>query len=210
MAVTTWALATADANVDSVVGSTLASPSECTPNGHCFPGYQAHRLCCSGCYHMYDPRKGQSPCYMKCLSEDNTEGLSINCPPSMFPAPPPPPPPPAAAGTPIQSSTGMCMDLGGGDTSNGALLQMWDCYDGETQQWSFQDGQLVYMPDPTKCVDLLGGDTTNGNPLGIWDCYGGDSQQWGFDSNMGTIYLARKIERCDQVHPDRRLPSGQD
>jgi hypothetical protein len=97
-----------------------------------------------------------------------------------------------SAGVQIQwaREVNLCMDLPGGDTSNGALLWMWDCYGGDTQMWSFQDGQLVYSPDPSKCVDLLGGDTTNGNRLGIWDCYQGDSQLWGFDSDWGTIYLA--------------------
>jgi len=82
------------------------------------------------------------------------------------------------------------MDLPGGDTTNGALLWMWDCYGGETQQWSFQNDKLVYEVDTTKCVDLLG-DFTNGNQLGLWDCLDGQaSQQWGFDQEAGTIYLA--------------------
>lgn len=109
-----------------------------------------------------------------------------------------------AAGTPIQSLlTLLCVDLPGGNTFNGALLWMWDCSGGESQQWSLQDNQLVYLPDSTKCVDLLGGDNTNGNQLGLWDCHGGDSQQWGFDSDMGTIYLAssaRDATKCIQTY----------
>jgi len=99
------------------------------------------------------------------------------------------------AGTMISHSvTGLCMDLPGGDTTNGALLWMWDCYGGESQQWSFlptpQGYKLVYEVDTTKCVDLLG-DWTNGNQLGLWDCLDGqESQQWGFDQDAGTIYLA--------------------
>jgi len=113
-----------------------------------------------------------------------------------------------AAGTPIRKfHTTLCVDLPGGDTSNGALLWMWECSGGATQQWSFQDNQLVYLPDTTKCIDLLGGDTTNGKQLGLWDCYGGDSQQWGFDGDgidgSGTIYLAsgaRDATKCIQPH----------
>ena len=87
------------------------------------------------------------------------------------------------AGTQIQSASYQkCVDLPGGDTTNGALLQMWECIDGsDTQQWTFQNNMLVYALDPTKCVDLLGGDATNGNLLGLWDCWNSESQQWGFD-----------------------------
>jgi len=108
--------------------------------------------------------------------------------------------PAPSAGVQIQwaREVNLCMDLPGGDTSNGALLWMWDCYGGDTQMWSFQDGQLVYSPDPSKCVDLLGGDTTNGNRLGIWDCYQGDSQLWDFDADWGTIYLANNF-KCATV-----------
>lgn len=85
------------------------------------------------------------------------------------------PSPAPATGVSIQSTaSGFCLDLPGGDTQNGNILWMWECYGGDTQQWSFQDNQLVYLPDTTKCLDLLGGDATNSNHLGIWDCYGGD------------------------------------
>jgi len=101
-----------------------------------------------------------------------------------------PAPAPAPAWSVQSSSTGLCLDLRTGDTTNGNVVWMWECNGGEPQQWSFQDNQLVFLPDTNKCVDLLGGDTTNGNQLGIWDCNGGDSQQWGFDWDYGTFYLA--------------------
>ena len=90
-------------------------------------------------------------------------------------------------GAQIESYTiGLSMDIPGGDTSNCALLQMLDCIGGEIQQWFFQAGQLVYLPDWMKCVDLLGGFSQ----LVIEeDCYGGVSQQWGYNNEMN--------------HPDR-------
>lgn len=117
----------------------------------------------------------------------------------------------------IQSTlSSMCVDLPGGDASNGALLWMWECFDVDSmpsnQLWSFRTGRLVYLPDSTKCVTLLGGDVTNGNTLGIWDCDQGDSQdislsqQWGFDTELGTIYLssskASDATKCAQISGD--------
>jgi len=124
--------------------------------------------------------------------------------PAPAPDPTPAPAPAPTEGGQIQSTvSSLCVDLPGGDTSNGALLWTWECSGGETQQWSFQDGQLVYLADPSKCVDLIGGDSTNGNMLGIWDCYQGDTQLWGFDEDMGTIYLASSkasdATKCAQI-----------
>jgi len=106
------------------------------------------------------------------------------------------------AGTPVQSKlSGLCLDLPGGNASNGALLGMWECSNGETQHWAFRDDQLMYGPDTTKCVDLISG-TTNGNQLGLWDCNGGHSQQWRFDSDAGTVYFKSfdGTSKCFQIH----------
>jgi len=91
----------------------------------------------------------------------------------------------------VGNSPQLCMDLPGGDTSNGAVLWVWAADPGGlTQHWSFEDGQLKYAADTSKCVDMVGGDSSNGNLLGLWDCYNGDNQQWGYDPDMHTIYLA--------------------
>lgn len=108
----------------------------------------------------------------------------------------------------IQSTvSAMCVDLAGGDTSNGSLLGMRDCHGGETQRWSFRNNQLVYVPDTSKCVGLLGGNSTNGNQLRLWDCDDGESQQWGFDSDAGTIYLATSAHdatKCIRIRGEKK------
>jgi len=91
----------------------------------------------------------------------------------------------------VQSlQSGKCLDLPGGDTTNGNKLWVWDCNGKNTQTWQFFENQLIYLGDTRKCVDLPGGATTNGNQLQIWDCNGHGSQKWGYDPNMKTIYLA--------------------
>jgi len=147
-------------------------PPCCTPGGFAFPKENDHRVCQSKDSLIPDHPAGPSHC-----SVDS-------------PSPAPTPTPTQFSGTLKSAFTGLCVDIPGGDTSDGALLWAWDCYGGEAQQWAFQDGMLKSLLDTSKCVDLLGGDTTNGNQLGLWSCYGGDSQQWGFDPDMGTIYLA--------------------
>ena len=64
-----------------------------------------------------------------------------------------------------------CVDLEGGNTNNGAPVVMWDCNNGQSQQWlydPFKSGYIQYAANPNKCIDLAGGDTTNGAKLQIW------------------------------------------
>jgi hypothetical protein len=84
-----------------------------------------------------------------------------------------------------------CLDLPGGDTTNGNKLWLWDCNGQDSQQWIFAAGSwtIQYKGNPAKCIDVHGGDLTDGNVLQIWDCNGNDSQKWGYDANMHTIYL---------------------
>jgi len=129
------------------------------------------------------------------------------------PEPGPDPTPAPLVGVQIQhKGTSLCVDLPGGDTSNGALLWTWDCYGGDTQQWAFQDGQWVYLPEPSKCVDMLGGDSTKGKQLGLWDCNQGSSQMWGVDEEAGTIYLASSTDatKCVAIGYDGFITSNGD
>jgi hypothetical protein len=69
-----------------------------------------------------------------------------------------------------------CLDLPGGSTDNGNVLQIWDCTDQPNQMWYYEANTqtIRYKGDSNKCVDLPGGDTTNGNKLqvnegGVWE-----------------------------------------
>jgi hypothetical protein len=90
--------------------------------------------------------------------------------------------------------SGKCLDVPGGDASNGNKLWVWDCDRlgaGLPQRWHFFHNQLYYLGDTTKCVDLPGGNAANGNQLQIWDCNEDlASQKWAYDPNMKTIYWA--------------------
>jgi hypothetical protein len=78
-----------------------------------------------------------------------------------------------------------CLDVPGGATANGTLLDIWDCNGGSNQQWtSLSNGELqVYG---SECLDVPGGATTAGTKVEIWTCTGGSNQQWTLNSN-GTV-----------------------
>merc|ERR1719247_577153 len=106
------------------------------------------------------------------------------------------PPAVAADGVMIQSrETGLCLNLPGGNTTNGNELSLSKCSEpNSNQKWKFVDGQLIYASSSTpKCVDLFAGNTGNGQQLEIWDCAKTAQQQWGYDSTLGTVYLGSQL-----------------
>ena len=78
----------------------------------------------------------------------------------------------------VSDNSGMCLDVYGGYTHNGAGIIQWPCHDGGNQKWT-QDGGLL-RPDHAggKCLDVYGGGTGNGSRLIIWDCHGGANQRF--------------------------------
>lgn len=99
---------------------------------------------------------------------------------------------PGSAGTPSSQTTeivgvqsGRCVEVAGVSTANGAGVQLWDCWGGSNQKWTYTAGkQLVVYGN--KCLDASGGGTSNGTPVVIWDCNGQPNQQWNLNAD-GTI-----------------------
>jgi photosystem II stability/assembly factor-like uncharacterized protein len=89
-----------------------------------------------------------------------------------------------------------CLDVPGQSTTNGTLLQIWDCWSGVNQEWTLlSNGELQVYGN--KCLDVLNHATTAGSKVGIWDCNGGANQQWTLNSD-GTI-VGRESGLCLDV-----------
>ncbi len=78
-----------------------------------------------------------------------------------------------------------CLDVPNLSTTNGTLLQIWDCNGGANQQWTYlSNGELQVYGN--KCLDVPNHSTAAGTRVEIWDCNGGANQQWNLNSN-GTV-----------------------
>ena len=89
-----------------------------------------------------------------------------------------------------------CLDVPGAATTNGTLLQIWDCSGGTNQQWtSLSNGELQVYGN--KCLDVPNHATAAGTRVEIWDCNGGANQQWTLNSN-GTV-VGRESGLCLDV-----------
>ncbi|PRY59968.1 endo-1,4-beta-xylanase [Glycomyces artemisiae] len=83
--------------------------------------------------------------------------------------------------------SGRCLDVPNQSTTNGTQLQIYDCWSGANQQWTFANGELsVYTGASRKCLDASGSSSANGTAAVIWSCHGGANQKWVLNSN-GTL-----------------------
>lgn len=94
----------------------------------------------------------------------------------------------SAAGALRSEASGRCLDVPNQSTTNGTQLQIYDCWSGANQRWTFTAaGELtVYADGNRRCLDASGGGTANGTAAIIWTCHGGANQKWSRNSN-GTI-----------------------
>ena len=63
-------------------------------------------------------------------------------------------------------------------TTNGTLVQLWDCNGTGAQAWQSQSNGALVNPQSGRCLDDPAGNTANGTPLQIWECNSGTNQQW--------------------------------
>ena len=78
-----------------------------------------------------------------------------------------------------------CLDVPNVSTTNGTLLDIWDCNSGSNQQWTaLPNGELQVYGN--KCLDVPNNATTAGTKVEIWDCNGGANQQWTLNAD-GTV-----------------------
>jgi glucuronoarabinoxylan endo-1,4-beta-xylanase len=78
-----------------------------------------------------------------------------------------------------------CLDVPNLSTTNGTLLQIWDCNGGANQQWTYLSNKELQVYG-NKCLDVPNHSTAAGTRVEIWDCNGGANQQWNLNSN-GTV-----------------------
>lgn len=77
----------------------------------------------------------------------------------------------------------ICLDLPGGDTTNGNHLWLWQCNGSPSQDWGYNsDAGSIYSVNSDSCIDVLNS-ADDGDNLMIWDCNGLEKQQWSMSSS---------------------------
>ncbi|MFI7430104.1 arabinofuranosidase catalytic domain-containing protein [Micromonospora sp. NPDC049836] len=85
----------------------------------------------------------------------------------------------------VGNQSGRCLDVPDGSTTNGTQVQLWDCWGGNMQRWTYTSAKQLTVYG-NKCLDAEGASSTPGTRAIIWDCNGQSNQQWNLNAN-GTI-----------------------
>jgi len=105
----------------------------------------------------------------------------------------------------VGGQSGRCVDVPNGVTTNGTQVQLYDCWGGTSQRWTYTSskqlqvyGNKVQMWDcdgnaaaqnwtvstsgtltiDGGCLDITGANFSNGTLVELWTCNGGSNQQW--------------------------------
>ncbi|WP_100443972.1 lectin [Glycomyces xiaoerkulensis] len=86
------------------------------------------------------------------------------------------------------ASADKCLDVPDQSTEPGTRVQIYDCWGGAGQQWTYTSaGELtVYSGGSQLCLDAEGGGTSDGTAVIIWNCNGQANQQWRLNGD-GTV-----------------------
>jgi len=82
----------------------------------------------------------------------------------------------------VGAASGRCLDVPGGNTTNGTQPIIWDCNGSANQRWTLNGAALQALG---KCLDAPT-NATAGAKVQIWDCSGATNQQWRLNTN-GTV-----------------------
>jgi pectin methylesterase-like acyl-CoA thioesterase len=114
--------------------------------------------------------------------------------------------PAQAATAPVAGSTyqlavtksGQCLDVAGGATGNGSVLQQWGCSGGAAWQQftvvSAGSGQFTLVNvKSAKCVDVPAASAASGVQINQWTCSGNANQRWTFAASGSGTYQVKSV-----------------
>jgi hypothetical protein len=77
----------------------------------------------------------------------------------------------------VNERSGMCLDVSGARTNNGAHIIQHHCHGRDNQKWKVDGSKLRPFHAPDKCLDVVG-KTKNGAKLVMHSCHGGNNQNF--------------------------------
>lgn len=98
-----------------------------------------------------------------------------------------------------------CVDLSGGSTAAGTLIEVWRCNGLKNQEWLFKNNTIRYAADPTKCMTVKGGAISSGTKVSLEGCNGQATQLWKIDQ-AGRISVGGAQKFCLAPIGDSFLP----
>jgi hypothetical protein len=82
---------------------------------------------------------------------------------------------------PVFGPASKCLDVRGGGTADGSVVQIYQCNGTDAQGWGYWGDQSLRSQG--KCLDISGGGTVNGTLVQLWTCNGTGAQVWTIQDN---------------------------
>jgi cytochrome c peroxidase len=95
--------------------------------------------------------------------------------------------------------SGKCIDVAGGGTADGAVVQQWTCHGGNNQRFEevpVAGGFMLRAKHSGKCLDVAGISTAAGAKLIQWGCHGGANQVFNWS---GSRLVVSHTKMCVDV-----------
>ena len=83
-----------------------------------------------------------------------------------------------------------CLDISGANYTDGARIQLWECYGGQNQKWFFDGTSLRSWSRPEFCLDVSAGNIQNdGSKIQLYTCNNTSAQRFvAGDYNWGSKF----------------------
>ena len=87
----------------------------------------------------------------------------------------------------MQSGKSLDVDYSSGGTANGTKVELWDYWNGPSQQYKFaatDSGNYRITPNcaTSSCVEVAGASTSSGANVDLYNYWGSYCQQWSFQA----------------------------
>lgn len=94
----------------------------------------------------------------------------------------------------VRGLGGLCLDVSGASTADGARMQTWTCNGTGAQRWTLDGGTVRALG---KCLDVSGGSTADGARVQLWTCNGTGAQEWA--PGDGGVLVNGRSGKCLDV-----------
>ena len=101
---------------------------------------------------------------------------------------------------------GRCADVDNVAVQNGSRVQLWHCWGGQNQRWSWDVANGLFNPliSFSSCLDDASGGRTPGTGMDIWDCNFRANPRWNFDQ----FYIKTLGDKCLDVSQGNAFFTG--
>ncbi len=101
------------------------------------------------------------------------------------------------------TNTNSCMTVQGRSFRMATPLDVWKCFGGDEQRWTYNNGTLRPQFNPSQCIDVTHGKSDRGTQLIQWGCHGGNNQLFYMDQQQ-KLHPYSSPDMCVTADPNIR------